>query len=114
MTTTRPTLPALLLTVAACAWTPNVVSSPTDSQRALAARQSGQIMPLDALLRDIERQIDGRLLQAEFDDDGALRVYEIRWQMKDGRRLELEIDARTGAWLSLEGRRLETIWRGRP
>ena len=113
MNPSRLSFHAICLVVAASVWAPSAISSPDDSHRALLARQSGHIVALDTLLRDIERQIDGRLLHVELDDDGPRRLYEIRWQMKDGRRLEFEIDAQTGEWLSIEGPRLETVWKAR-
>jgi hypothetical protein len=113
MNLSRPSLAAVLLVVAASIWAPSAIGSPDDSHRALLARQSGHIVALDTLLRDIERQIDGRLLHVELDDDEPRRLYEIRWQMKDGRRLEIEVDAQTGEWISIEGPRLETVWKAR-
>jgi hypothetical protein len=53
-------------------------------------------------------------LQAELDDDDGLLVYELRWQLADGRRLEIELDARDGRWLKLKGPRLETVFRPAP
>lgn len=84
-----------------------------DNRRALAAREGGRILPLATLIAQVEAVIPGRLLEAELEDEDGAPVYELRWQLADGRRLELEIDARDGRWRKLEGPRLETVFRGR-
>lgn len=68
-------------------------------------------MALEVLISHIDAAIPGRLLEAELDEDDGVPIYELRWQLSDGRRLEIEIDARDGTWLQLKGRRLETVFR---
>lgn len=85
-----------------------------DGQRARAAREQGRIVPLEQLIAQVSQIVPGRLLQAELDDDDGLLVYELRWQLADGRRLEIELDARDGRWLKLKGPRLETVFRPAP
>lgn len=85
-----------------------------DGQRARVAREQGRIVPLDQLIAQVSQIVPGRLLQAELDDDDGLLVYELRWQLADGRRLEIELDARDGRWLKLKGPRLETVFRPAP
>lgn len=82
-----------------------------DDRRALAARQGGRILPLAVLIGQVESVLPGRLLEAELEDDDGIPVYELRWQLADGRRLEIDIDARDGRWLKLKGPRLETAFR---
>lgn len=82
-----------------------------DGQRARAAREQGRIVPLEQLMAQVSTAIPGRLLEAELDDDEGLLVYELRWQLVDGRRLEIELDARDGRWLKLKGPRLETVFK---
>jgi len=92
------------------------IASPgqADDRRALAARQGGRILPLEVLIGQVEAIVPGRLLAAELDDDDDIFVYELRWQLADGRRLEIELDARDGRWLALKGPRLETVFRRLP
>src|SRR6218665_2392469 len=52
-----------------------------DDRRALAAREGGQILPLETLIAQVQAVIPGRLLEAELDHDDGLPVYELRWQM---------------------------------
>jgi len=107
---------AWVLGLFACASSlaPTAASPGRDDRRALAAREGGQILPLEVLITQVEARIPGRLLAAEVDDDDGIFVYELRWQLADGRRLEIELDARDGRWLKLKGARLETAFRRSP
>ena len=82
-----------------------------DERRALAARAGGRILPLEVLIEQIDAVIPGRLLEAELDDEDGSVIYELVWQLADGRRLKIEVDARDGRWRKLEGARLETVFR---
>jgi len=81
------------------------------SQRARAAHAQGRIVPLEQLIAQVAQKVPGRLLEAELDDDDGLLVYELRWQLADGRRLEIELDAHDGRWRKLKGPRLETVFK---
>jgi hypothetical protein len=87
---------------------------PSDQERALSARGRGDVLPLAQILGAVEREFPGRLIEVELDDDDGHRVYELDWLLPDGRVIELKVDARTGAWLSIEGARLETVFRHGP
>jgi hypothetical protein len=82
-----------------------------DGQRVRVAREQGRILPLEHLIAQAALLVPGRLLRAELDDDDGLLVYELRWQLADGRRLEIELDAHNGRWLKLKGPRLETVFK---
>lgn len=99
------TLCGLLTLLLPPAWAGRV-----DQDRALAERGRGQILPLERLLHDVGRQLPGRMLKVELEEDDGRWVYEIRWQLPDGRVLELELDARDASWLQLKGPRLETLF----
>lgn len=90
---------------------PVVQAGRDDGHRVRAAREQGRIVPLEQLIAQVSQVIPGRLLEAELDDDDGLLVYELRWQLADGRRVEIELDARDGRWLKLKGPRLETVFR---
>lgn len=83
-----------------------------DHERALRERDSGRILPLEQVLAGIAQHVGGRMVKVELEDDNGAMRYEIRWLLADGRILEIEIDAVTGAWLELEGARLENVFRG--
>ena len=70
---------------------------------ARAAVRDGRHMPLSDVTARIGAQIPGRLLDAGLEDDGGRAVYRVRWAARDGRRLDIIADARTGAILRQEG-----------
>lgn len=87
------------------------VAARDDGQRVQAAREQGRIVPLEQLIAQVAASIPGRLLAAELEEDDGVLVYELKWQLADGRRLEIELDARDGRWLKLEGPRLESVFK---
>jgi uncharacterized membrane protein YkoI len=100
----KPTALLLALALAATpAWT-------ADQERARSARERGAALPLATLLPAIERELGGRMIEVELDDNDGRLVYEIDLLLADGRVIELEVDARSGHWLKIEGARLETLF----
>ncbi|HKX95129.1 MAG TPA: PepSY domain-containing protein [Methylibium sp.] len=100
----KPTALLLALALAATpAWT-------ADQERARRATLAGAALPLATLLPAIERELGGRMIEVELDEDGGRLVYEIDLLLADGRVIELEVDARSGHWLKIEGARLETLF----
>lgn len=81
-----------------------------DHERARAARERGEMLPLDGLLAEAERRLGGRVIEVELEDEEGVPVYEFELLLADGRVLELELDARDGRWLKLKGPRLETLF----
>lgn len=65
-----------------------------DHVHARAASARGDFVPLETILQDVERRVAGRVLSVEFDDG----EYEIEVLREDGVLVELEYDARTGAF----------------
>ena len=70
---------------------------------ARAAVRDGRHMPLGDVSARINAQIPGHLLDTGIEDDGGRPVYRVRWAARDGRRLDIIADARTGAILRQEG-----------
>lgn len=69
------------------------------------AVKDGRHLPLSEVLARINAQIPGRLLDTGLEsDEGGRPVYRVRWAAKDGRRLDVIADARTGAIVRQEGR----------
>jgi uncharacterized membrane protein YkoI len=104
------TLPCLLL--AAVLLAPAAPAQPhkLDPERAAAERGRGRIVPLEQLLQTLALQLPGRAVGVELEEDDGRMVYELKWLLPDGRRVEIEVDAGTGRWLSLKGARLETVF----
>lgn len=70
-----------------------------DHDRARAAVQSGQVLPLNQLLARLARSHPGTLLEAELEREDGRWVYELKLLQSDGTLLRLDVDAQTGAVL---------------
>ncbi|OCW57803.1 hypothetical protein AWJ14_03125 [Hoeflea olei] len=73
-----------------------------DRARLDAALEKGEILHLSDILDRVRTQIEGRIVEIEFEYSDHKPIYEIYVLRTDGRRLEYEIDARDGRILSLE------------
>lgn len=82
------------LTALACA--PAPAHADKDHERARAAVQGGQVLPLKTLLERLERTHPGQVLEVELERDDGRWVYEIRLLQADGRLLKLDVDAAGG------------------
>jgi len=65
--------------------------------------RSGRLMSLDAVLRKVQAQVPGRLLDAEL-QDGRSPVYRIKMLSPDGGVVHVTADARNGQILRVQGR----------
>lgn len=87
-----------------------------DPRRLHEAVRRGEVLPLETIREHALRHFGGRLIEVELDRGRHGIRYEIDLLLEDGRKLELEYDARTGALLKVEGHQLETVFGrgGRP
>ena len=78
-----------------------------DQDRARAAVQSGQALPLNQVLSAISGRYPGRLIDADLRRDGNRWIYQIRLLDGNGTERRLTVDARNGSILSVRegGRR---------
>jgi len=88
----------MMVCLAALATT--VLAEPSEQDRARAAVLRGQFVPLEGILADAQRRQPGRVVEVELEGD----EYEVEILRADGRVVELEYDARSGA---LRGQELE-------
>jgi uncharacterized membrane protein YkoI len=103
----RTTLLALLLLFAAPALG---YAEPTDQERARAAMEAGEIMPLKDILAKIDKQFSGRVLDAKLTDlEHGLHgwIYSITFLTPQDNVLVLKVDAGTGVILEIEGHGIE-------
>lgn len=107
--TAVPGLAALILAVAAAAGR----ADGDDHERARAALERGEVLPLRALLDRTAADVPGRLLEVELEEDDGRLVYEVEVLAEGGRVVELVYDARTGELLGAEGAGLEQLLRPR-
>lgn len=67
-----------------------------DHDRVHRLVQSGAIVPLEGILERLRAAQQGRMLEAELEEDGGRYVYEIEWIDDAGEVSEHEFDAATG------------------
>lgn len=72
--------------------------------RARAAVEAGEILPLPALLEQLQRTNPGQVLALELEKDDGRWIYEIKLLQNDGRLVKLDVDARTAQVLKLEAK----------
>lgn len=80
-------------------------SADSDQDRARAAVQSGQVLPLKTVLERLAREHPGQVLEVELEQEGGRWRYEIRLLQPGGRLLKLELDAASGEVLRRKERR---------
>lgn len=73
-----------------------------DHDRARAALERGEVLPLATILERLEAVIDGEIIAAEFDRDDGRWLYEIEYIDQNGRIVELVVDAADGRVLERE------------
>lgn len=93
--------------VALLAWPAARASDPGDHERARAAVQSGEVLPLPTLLQRLQRTHPGQVLELELErDDGRWR-YEVKLLQAGGQLVKLEVDAATGQVLEARRKRAD-------
>lgn len=73
-----------------------------DHDDALSAREDGSILSLSEVLAVVEPQIEGDIIETEFEYEDGLPTYEFKYVDRNGRVREVYVDARTGTILSDE------------
>lgn len=95
----RHLLAGLVLLAAAAA---PAAAGDRDHERARAALERGEVLPLRTILERLGPAVDGEIVEAELDREKRGWVYELKLIDGRGRLVELEVDAATGALLERE------------
>jgi len=91
---------AALIAVALCA---PPASADSDQDRARKAMEQGQVLPLNAVLRQIRHACRGRILDAQLSQGGRGWIYRVRVLTADGRVADVAVDAQSGQLLGMSG-----------
>jgi hypothetical protein len=83
------------------------VAPAQDHDWARDAVRAGRIRPLTEILRRVESEFDGQVLEVELERDDDTIVYEIEFLTPRGHVIELHYDARSGTLIATEGRGVE-------
>lgn len=65
-------------------------------QELLKYRQSRDILSFEEILKAVRPKIEGEIIEAEFEEEGGIPVYEFKYIDASGRVLKIYTDARTG------------------
>jgi uncharacterized membrane protein YkoI len=80
-------------------------SDQRDQERARAAVQAGEVLPLATLLERLQRTHPGQVLELELERDGGRWIYEVKLLQSGGQLLKLEVDGATGQVLDAKRKR---------
>lgn len=78
--------------------------SESDQDQARQALEAGEILPLGAVLEQVQRDYPGQIMKVEFERDDGRWIYEIKLLRPAGSLVKLKIDARDGTLLEVKGR----------
>jgi len=73
-----------------------------DHEAARLALSRHEVLPLTRILAIAEQRAPGEVLKVELEEDDGRMKYDLKILAKNGRVLELELDAKSGATLKLE------------
>jgi uncharacterized protein YpmB len=65
-------------------------------------KQSGKIMPLEDLIKQVRRDYPGRIIEIELDEEDGRYIYELELVDENGVVWDLDVDAKTGQVLKYE------------
>jgi hypothetical protein len=78
-----------------------------DHDRARAAVQAGEVLPLATLLERVQRRHPGQVLEVELERDDGRWIYELKLLQPGGQLLKLEVDAATAQVLQVRRRKAD-------
>ena len=90
---------AAVLTVPAALASERQPHARSDHERARAAVQAGEVLPLPSLLERLQRTHPGQVLELELEREDGRWVYEVKLLQANGQLLKLELDGGTGQLL---------------
>jgi uncharacterized membrane protein YkoI len=101
----RPLMTALVLLALAAAGPMNAAFAESDDDegvwsdqdRARDLREQGRIKPLDEILAELAKSRPGEVVSVDLESEGGRWVYEVKILSPGGKRIDVNIDAATGA-----------------
>lgn len=105
--------PVRLLAVALVLACAAAAAADDDHARARAAREAGEIVPLQAILDRVHAEFNGSPVEIELDDDDGRFIYKVKLLAPGGAIVKLEYDARDARLLRAKGRAADAARRPR-
>lgn len=91
----------LLAPLAALGEAESVMAENSQQDEAREAVKLGLVRPLEDVLAEVRKTIKGDIVEIEFEKDDGRFVYEIEYVAPDGHLMEIKIDAKTLAVVSV-------------
>ncbi|MEQ1659002.1 MAG: PepSY domain-containing protein [Hylemonella sp.] len=88
---------ATLLAAAALTPLASLADGDHDHDRARAALQAGEVLPLAVVLERVAKVHPGNVLEVELEREKGLWIYELKILQSGGGLLKLKVDAKTAA-----------------
>ncbi len=76
--------------------------SELDHERARGAYERGEVRSLSEIMDQVRAQVDGEIVEAEFEREHGRWIYELKIIERSGRLLELYVDAETAEIIKVE------------
>ncbi|MGF1690941.1 PepSY domain-containing protein [Photobacterium kagoshimensis] len=111
------TLSALICWVALMSATAMAAPTPRleideDHDDFMEAVEQGLIQSFSALQTTVARQLHGRIIKVELEEDDDIWIYELKLLDPQNNIVKVEYDARTLSIIKISGRQLENIIKG--
>lgn len=81
-----------------------VLADEGDHDRARAALERGEVLPLRTVLDKVEREYPGKVVEVELEHEHGKWIYEIRLLRDGGALVRVDVDARDGRVLGVRAR----------
>ena len=81
------------------------VAAYTEQESARDAYQRGEIMSLEDIRRNVQRDFDGQIIGTQLKSNNADYVYKFRVLSPNGNMMTIDVDARTSRVIDVKGRR---------
>jgi uncharacterized membrane protein YkoI len=75
--------------------TPTSADEISQQEEARQAVKAGLVRPLEDVLTEARKTIDGDIVEIEFEKDDGRFIYEIEYVRRDGQLMEMKIDAKS-------------------
>ena len=98
----RPKIALAALLLAGLAQPSAWGSDSRDHERARAAVEAGQVLPLPTLLERLRRTHPGQVLELELEREDGRWIYEVKLLQANGQLLKLDVDAATAQVLQVK------------
>jgi uncharacterized membrane protein YkoI len=91
----------LLMPLMAAGETELILIDSSQQDEAREAVKKGLVRPLEEVLTEVRKTIKGDIVEIEFEKDDGRFIYEIEYVAPDGHLMEIKIDAKTLAVVSI-------------